>query len=343
MPEKLAPKLELVQEHLLPGDALSVAWDEGRERLYVGSTRGEIYQIDLNLPEPKPVPWQAHLSYVSGLTLAAGQLISVGSDHQMSWWDPDTHLRSRRQTHPKWIRQLAATASGDRVATVCDDMSARVWDVKSGDLVYRLAGHTATTPYDLPSKLYSCAFSPDGAYLATADQLGYVIFWNIADGTRAAAVHGANFFTHDTNGHGYGGIRDIAFSPDGARLAACGNQAGDTSQIAGSKSLLHIYDWQQEKRLLEMTEGGNFFYERVAYHRQHDWLFAAAGSGSQQKFVFIDPDKGEVASAEPSPMLIFDLCLDASCERIVTAGRKGKQGYIALWNIATAERPPQPA
>jgi hypothetical protein len=282
------------------------------------------------------------LSYVSGLTLAAGQLISVGSDHQMSWWDPDTHLRTRRQTHPKWIRQLAAAAAGDRVATVCDDMLARVWDAKNGDLIHTLEGHATTTPYDLPSKLYSCAFSPDGVYLATADQLGFVIFWDITDGTRAAAVHGANFFTHDTNGHGYGGIRDIAFSPNGASLAACGNQAGDTSQIAGSKSLLHIYEWQQEKRLLEMTEGGNFFYERVAYHHQHEWLFAAAGSGSQQKFVFVDPDKGKVASAEPSPMLIFDHCLDASCQRMVTAGRKGKQGYIALWKIATEERPPQP-
>ena len=343
MRQKLAPKLEPLQEFLLPGDALSVTWDEARERLYAGSTRGEIYQIDLTETEPKPVPWQAHLSYVSGLALTAGQLVSVGSDHQMSWWDPETHLRRRRQTHPKWIRQVAVTASGKLCATVCDDMSARIWDVKSGDLLHCLSGHAPTTPYALPSKLYSCAFSPDGAYLATADQLGYVIIWNVEAGKRVATLHGPNFFTHDTNGHGYGGIRGIAFSPDGARIAAGGNQAGDTSQIAGSKSLLHIYDWQQEKRLVELADGGNFFYERVAYHQDQEWLFAAAGFGSQQKLVFIDPKQGKLVSSEPSPLLIFDVCLDQACERIVTAGRKEKQGCIAIWKIAQEERPPGPA
>ena len=343
MPQTLAPKLELMQEFLLPGDALSVAWDEMRERLYVGSTRGEIYQIDLTQPDPTPTPWQAHLTYVSGLALAAGHLVSVGSDHQMSWWDPDTHLRRRRETHPKWIRQVAVSEAGDRIATVCDDMTARVWDANDGDLIHRLQGHAPTTPYDLPSKLYSCAFSPSGQHLATADQLGYLILWDISTGEPAVKLHGENFFTHDTNGHGYGGVRHVAFSPDGAHLAACGNQAGDTSQVAGSKSLLHIYDWKQEKRLLELADGGNFFYERVAYHRSQEWIFAAAGHGSQQKLVFIDPRKGELASAEPSPLLIFDLCLDQTSTHAVTAGRKGKQGCVAVWKVTHEERPPAPA
>ena len=338
----LPPRLSMTQEFLLPGDALSVAWDEESRRLYVGSTRGEIYLIDLNQSDPQPVPWQAHLSYVADVEITQGALISVGSDHQMYWWDLDTHLRIRAQPHPKWIRQMAVSADGQRVATVCDDMAARLWDAGGGELLHQLTGHAVTTPYNLPSKLYSCAFSPSGQQLATADQLGYIILWDVLRGTQLSDLHGPNFFTHDTNGHGYGGIRGVAFSPDGAQIVACGNQAGDTSQIAGSKSLIHIYDWRSQTRRFELTQGGNFFYERVEYHRDNSWLFAAAGAGSQQKLVFIDPRDGEFVSVAPSPMLVFDICLDSACQQLVTAGRKGKQGCVALWRVEAEERPPTP-
>ena len=337
------PQLRSVREYALPTDALSVAWQEHANRLFVGGTVGQIYHIDLAAGETEPDSWLAHLTHVSGLGLAGGELISVGSDHDMVWWDLQTRATVRRRTHAKWIRQLAISVDGTRAATVCDDMIARVWEAPTGRLVHELRRHALHTPYDLPSKLYACAFSPDGQLLATADQLGFVFVWDVESGQCLAEMHGPNFFTHDTNGHGYGGIRTVVFSPDGKHIAAGGNQAGDTSQIAGSKSLVHVYDWKSGTRVAEFTEGGNFFYERLAYHRQGDWLVAAAGAGAQQKVAFFSVAQRELLTAAASPLLVFDMRLSARSDRLVTVGRQNKKGCVVQWVVEPQERPPAPS
>ena len=334
--------LRVTTEVSLPGDFLSVVREPKTGDLFIGNSFGKIYRVDLSLGRKDPYPRliDAHVSYVSGLELAGDSLISSGSDHRLVWWDRETHEKKREITdHPKWIRQLALSGDQGLVASVCDDMIARLFSADTGKLIRELrGGHEILNPYQLPSKLYSCTFSPDGKLLATADQAGRMVVWEVPSGKKLTTLEAPLFCTWDTNGHTYGGIRSIDFSPDGKLLAAGGNLAGDTSNVGGSKSLIQIYNWETGEQTHDFRVGGNFFYERVKFHHEHEWLLGAAGAGSQNKLVFFDLKKKEIAHQVSSGMLTFDLAVSPQSDTFYAAGRRGSStvgtmGTLVQWDL----------
>lgn len=84
-----------------------------------------------------------------------------------------------------------------------------IWDARSGDLLFELAG--------IVENVFSVAFSPDGRRLAAAigssnrTGKGLVKIWELEGGHEVAALGGFP-----------GPVHGVAFSPDGRRLAASG-------------------------------------------------------------------------------------------------------------------------
>lgn len=340
-PANLKPLREaLVQTGDVPLDLLSVAVVGHPEQAFVGGNTGKIYQLDLTASEKSVAnQWEAHVSHVSGLLAAGEQLISCGSDHRIVWWERSSRRQLREVVLPKWVRALALAPDGQTFASTCDDMVCRQFETGTGKLVREFKGHAALTPYHLPSKLYNCRFSRDGRHLATVDQGGHAMVWEVATGKQLADIHAPFFYTHDTNGHTYGGIRTVDFSPDGKSLALGGNLAGDTSNIGGSKSLIQIYDWQKSERTHDLQVGGNFFYERIRYHHEGKWLLGAAGAGSEQKLVFFDLAKKAMLREVKSTILVFDLVLTEQSDTLYAVGPLSDQrplgrGSLVKWSLA---------
>lgn len=326
-------KFKAVKQIGLGDDLWSVAWAPDSNLLFAGGGVGKIYQVDLTAAKPEPMNWQGHASFVSGLVLTGKHLISAGSDHQLIWWDRQTRQQVRvLKPHAKWIRYLALAPEGHLLASVGDDMVCRLWEAATGKPIRELRGHALQTPYQLASKLYMAVFTSDGKHLASADQAGHVLVWEVATGKQVADVHAPHFYTADTNGHSYGGIRAVTFSADGKLLALGGNLAGDTSTITGSTSLVQVYDWQTGKQTHEFKTGGNFFYERVCFHHEGRWLVGAGGAGSGQKIVFFDLERRAILYEAPSNMLVFDMALNATSDTLVTVGGKGKANIIQ-WEL----------
>ncbi len=221
-----------------PGDFLSVVREPASERLWIGHTDFKIYTIDFAAEKPvAAVVFEGHKSYVSALGLVDNTLVSASWDRQLIWWDiKKRELVRTVDAHQRWVRQLAVNASQNLLASIADDMTCKLWDAKSGRLVRQLTGFDERLPrYDYPNKLFACAFSADGHHVAAADEACRVIVWETATGREAARINALGFFKPDwdRNNHPYGGIRCMAFAPDGKSLALAGMENSDVAIING--------------------------------------------------------------------------------------------------------------
>ena len=120
--------------------------------------------------------------------------------------------------HSSAIRDVMFTPDGERLISVAEDKSIRVWDVESGELLKTLR-HQSGKGYE--GTIHAAALSPDGTMLAIGG-------WPYGDGSDGIPVY---LFDLDKGeivtllqGH-FDVIVDLEFSPDGRWLAS----AADTT------------------------------------------------------------------------------------------------------------------
>ena len=206
---------------------------------------------------------------MTGLALAGPTLVSGGYDGRLIWWNTESGSQVRSvDAHQKWIRCVAATPDGTILASVADDMVCRLWDVATGRLIHELRGHAELTPHHFPSMLFACAISADGRLLATGDKVGHINVWDIESGRSLATLEAPVFYTWDPvqRRHSIGGIRALAFSPDGSRLAVGGiGKIGNIDHLDG-KPRVEVFDWQKGQRIGEFPGEGKGLVEHLAFH-----------------------------------------------------------------------------
>jgi WD40 repeat protein len=102
--------------------------------------------------------------------------------------------------HVDAVTGIAFSPDGKRLATSSRDDTVKIWDAASGEPLLSIRGDTDLTCVD---------FSPDGRWVAAAEEVGNTVYvWDAASGERLLTL----------SGHGRW-IDDVAFSPDGTRLA----------------------------------------------------------------------------------------------------------------------------
>ena len=115
-----------------------------------------------------------------------------------SLWNMDTGEPSK-PLEAAGVRTGAFSPDGKTIATASVDLTARIWDVDTGQERRLFIGHTGSVS--------SAAFSPDGKRLLTASWDQTARIWDAETGQELRRLTGHTSYVYDA-----------AFSPDGERI-----------------------------------------------------------------------------------------------------------------------------
>lgn len=323
--------LKIAREHGRKEIFLSLARVPGSSRVLCGASDGKVYDLDALAEKPDFKELEGHGPFVTGVAVAGQTLVSGGYDCKLVWrkLDGGEVIKTIENAHQRWIRKLAASSDGQRLASVADDMVCRVWDAQGG-LVYELRGHDEQTPHHFPSMLYTCAFSADSQKLATADKVGRVCVWNMADGQKLAQVEAAGLYTWDPKQriHSIGGARAVAFSPDGKMLAVGGiGTIGNIDHLDGP-ARVEIFDLEAGKSL-HVFEESKGLIEQLLFHPEGKWLVGLGGDNGGL-VQFYDLAERKVIKSDKAPMHIHAAALSEDAKYLYAAGHS----KIVAWEFA---------
>ena len=316
--------LKSVKDFARPSITFAVARAEGSDTAYLGCSDFKVYAADLAAAKFEPKELYAHESYVTGVALAGTTLVSGSYDGKLTWYDTEEGetVRTTDDAHAKWIRKVIASPDGKLVASIADDMLCKVWDAKTGKIVHTLKGHKEKTPNDFNSMLYAVAFSADGTLLATGDKVGHVVVWDVKTGKELGTCEAPVMYTWDKQQrlHSIGGIRSLAFSPDGKSLAVGGmGKVGNIDHLEG-KARVEVFDWKAGKQTAEFP-GDKFagLVNRLAWAPDGSWLVAGGGAG-EGFLCFFDPANKKTLRQEKLMMHVHDFAISAAGDLITSVG-----------------------
>lgn len=359
----LDPKnAKLLAARRTPLALLSLAYDELSGRLYGAGLDGHLYQVDLaNLGEraeavekafektegdaksasrsqdqkgEKPAAerrWKLHDNYVSSMLLNGSILATASYDRTIAWWDLANGNRIRSvEAHAGWVRQLTSIAGGRWIASVGDDMTAKLWNVESGECDRVFAGHASRTPQGFATALYAIASSPGGEWLAAADRTGACLIWETMTGRVVGQFAAADFYTYDVakRARSIGGVRALRFSPDGRQLAVAG--IGQVTNVDGfvGPCRVELWDWQASRREYVGQAKHQAIQNAIAFGPEN-WLITTGGGDGGGNLAFWKTNEpAPIHIAKPEGHL-HGLAVRGDGREIYLAGHGGFQ----VWSV----------
>jgi len=230
-----------------------------------------------------------HKTWVRALAVSHdSQLVmSGGCEGAISWWeveaDQPTPIRTI-EAHQGWIRKMAVSSDGQLLASAGNDGYVRLWKVSDGSLVREIKAHE--------HNVYSVAFHPDGKLLMSGSLTGELFQWTLGSGEKGRAFDAKALHTYNGGQRvDFGGIRDIAVSPDGKWLAAGGLHKATNPFGAVHEPLILLFNYETgelaQTQVEETIKNGIIW--RIAWLADGS-LMATSGGGSGGFLLFFKPD-----------------------------------------------------
>ncbi|MEO1498336.1 MAG: protein kinase [Planctomycetota bacterium] len=245
-------------------------WADGRVRLH-DAVSGELVR---EIEDPNYRKEEARVAVSPD-----GGVLATGANGPIDLFDVATGtLVGSLRGHRGVVYGLDFSDDGKRLASCGVDQTVRVWDVAQRRELLRCRGHKAGMIYGV----LDVAFGPDGRRVVSAGADTTIKVWSAAageadatarseafralpGGREAAAVYPDPSFEKRWLAGGRRGVAEVAFSPDGALVAAA-NQDG----------CVRVYD-TQTNRLLRTYREHRRNVGAVAFHPTEPWIASAGG------------------------------------------------------------------
>jgi WD40 repeat protein/serine/threonine protein kinase len=324
-------------------------------RVAVGTHLGWVQLWDLNNSDSPFSSHQEHNDFVQHLPLNAdrSQLASVANDgsakiwdvasgdplltlagsaasfrrayfnrdgtHLMTFgdgvaWDWDVRLHALGEmgsfTTAPLTLDLKLSPSGEQMAAGSEIISPSLWEPVTGKSLQMLTGSE--------EGVFRVAYSPDGSRLAGVGRDNQVRIWDLSSGevVLTMAGHGPGEVAEGL----FSGIMDVAFSPDGARLAT-----------AGADGVAKVWDAETGEELLAFTNHTDGL-SNVLYSPDGRWI--ATSSYREDATVRVwDAETGDerfVLRGHTGD--VWGLAMSPDGSRLVS-GSDG--GLLKVWDMST--------
>eukprot|EP00808_Paulinella_micropora_P027158 g16794.t1 len=198
--------------------------------------------------------------------------------------------------HDDYVRSVAFSADGQKVASGSGDKTAKVWDSASGRLLHTMEGHTEW--------VFTVCFSPDGR-LATGSLDATVRVWDVEAGKCLLVLSGHT-----------DGVVSVAFSKDGLRLAS-----------GSLDNSVRVWDAKTGQQL-QTLRGHSGWVLSVVF--LPDGRLASASDDDKKVLVW---DLGSEQCVELTGHTAFARSLALSPEGTQLFGAAGSDGNVRVWPL----------
>jgi WD40 repeat protein/serine/threonine protein kinase len=166
-------------------------WDlESGEELHRFTRHNAMVRAVAFLPDGRRALTSNHCGWKDGREVPA-------DSYALRLWNVETGEELRQfEGHTNGVQGLALSADGRRAASAGGDRSVHVWDVDTGDLLWRIDGNRKTSRA-FGGMIWSVALSPDGSQLACAGEESFQVLrvWDIARREEKCPIFGHSAYT----------------------------------------------------------------------------------------------------------------------------------------------------